>query len=43
MGGTFLGFKMLEKREMFPGLPLSLITGLASMLATASIQGLFSL
>lgn len=43
MGGTFLGFKMLEKREMFPGLPLSLITGLAFMLATASVQGLLNL
>jgi presenilin-like A22 family membrane protease len=38
--GTFLGFKMLERREMFPGLPLSLISGLALMLATVWMQGL---
>ncbi len=37
--GTFLGFKMLERREMFPGLPLSLISGLLVMLAAVWAQG----
>jgi presenilin-like A22 family membrane protease len=37
--GTFLGFKMLERRDMFPGLPFSLISGLVLMLATAWAQG----
>jgi len=36
--GTFLGFKMLEKRSTFPGLPLSLIGGLGFMLITVFLQ-----
>jgi len=36
--GTFLGFKMLEKRSTFPGLPLSLICGLGFMLITVFLQ-----
>jgi len=30
--GSFLGFKMLERREVFPGLPLAIGLGLAAML-----------
>lgn len=41
--GTFLGFKMLEKRDMFPGLPLSLVTGLTCMITTALGLGVLSL
>lgn len=36
--GTFLGFKMLEKRSTFPGLPLSLICGLGLMFITVFLQ-----
>lgn len=36
--GTFLGFKMLEKRSAFPGLPLSLIIGLGFMLVTVFLR-----
>ena len=39
--GTFLGFKMLERRSIFPGLPLSLISGLGFMLATVFLQRTF--
>lgn len=38
IAGTFLGFKMLEKRSTFPGLPLSLICGLGSMLIAVYVQ-----
>jgi hypothetical protein len=33
--GTFLGFKALQRFEMFPGLPFSLIFGVAGMLLVA--------
>jgi len=36
--GAFLGFKMLETREIFPGLPLALSIGLALLFASAVIQ-----
>jgi len=36
--GAFLGFKMLETREIFPGLPLALSIGLAFLFASAFIQ-----
>ena len=35
--GAYLGFKMLEGRDMFPGLPFAVILGLASMYATSLI------
>jgi presenilin-like A22 family membrane protease len=35
--GAYLGFKMLEGRDMFPGLPFAIILGLASMYATSQI------
>jgi len=41
--GTFLGFKMLEKRTTFPGLPLSLVCGLAFMAVAVLLQRTFSL
>lgn len=37
--GAFLGFKMLEAREIFPGLPIALGLGLALMLSLAYLQG----
>jgi len=37
LGGTFLGFKALQRFEMFPGLPFSLILGVAAMLTAASL------
>jgi len=33
VGGAFLGFKSLQKYEMFPGLPFSLLLGIAGMFA----------
>ena len=30
LSGCFLSFKMLEKKEMFPGLPLPIVLGLAA-------------
>ena len=33
IAGTFLGFKALQRFEMFPGLPFSLILGIVGMLA----------
>ncbi len=39
--GTFLGFKMLERRSAFPGLPLSLVFGLVFMLLTVLVKDLF--
>jgi len=36
--GAFLGFKMLETREIFPGLPLALSMGLALLFASAFMQ-----
>ncbi len=35
--GAYLGFKMLEGRDMFPGLPFAVILGLAFMYATSQI------
>ena len=35
LSGSFLGFKALQKFEMFPGLPFSLILGVAGMLLVA--------
>jgi presenilin-like A22 family membrane protease len=35
--GTFLGFKALSKYEMFPGLPFSLLLGVAGMLIVANL------
>jgi presenilin-like A22 family membrane protease len=32
LAGTYLGFKALSKYEMFPGLPFSLLLGVAGML-----------
>ena len=36
--GSFLGFKMLERREVFPGLPLAIGLGLAAMLILGYVQ-----
>jgi len=33
LAGTFLGFKALQRFEMFPGLPFSLVLGIAGMFA----------
>ncbi len=33
--GAYLGFKMLEGRDMFPGLPFAIVLGLAFMYVTA--------
>ena len=38
--GSFLGFKMLERREVFPGLPLAIGLGLAAMLIVGQAQAL---
>jgi len=38
--GTYLGFKALSRYEMFPGLPFSLLLGVAGMLLVAWLQGL---
>ena len=35
LAGTFLGFKALSKYEMFPGLPFSLLLGVAGMIAAS--------
>jgi hypothetical protein len=32
LAGTYLGFRALSKFEMFPGLPFSLLLGVAGML-----------
>jgi presenilin-like A22 family membrane protease len=37
LAGTFLGFKALSKYEMFPGLPFSLLLGVAGMLIVANL------
>jgi presenilin-like A22 family membrane protease len=36
--GSFLGFKMLERREVFPGLPLAICFGLAAMIILSQLQ-----
>jgi hypothetical protein len=33
--GAYLGFKMLEGRDMFPGLPFAIVLGLVFMYATS--------
>ncbi|MGA3108990.1 MAG: hypothetical protein ABSD99_05970 [Candidatus Bathyarchaeia archaeon] len=35
--GAFLGFKMLEGRDMFPGLPFAIVLGLAFMYITSQL------
>jgi len=41
--GAYLGFKMLEGRDMFPGLPFAVILGLVFMYATSRILMLFKI
>jgi len=41
--GSFLGFKMLERREVFPGLPIAIGFGLAAMLILGQLQTAFRL
>jgi len=36
--GSFLGFKLLERREVLPGLPLSIGMGLAAMFIASQLQ-----
>jgi presenilin-like A22 family membrane protease len=36
--GSYLGFKMLEKREVFPGLPFAICIGLAAMIILGQLQ-----
>jgi len=38
LAGTYLGFRALSKFEMFPGLPFSLLLGVAGMLLSAWIE-----
>jgi presenilin-like A22 family membrane protease len=38
--GAFLGFKMLEERDMFPGLPFAILLGLGLMFAVSQIVNL---
>jgi presenilin-like A22 family membrane protease len=38
--GSFTEFKMLEKREVFPGLPLAVLLGMVLMLASFQLQGM---
>jgi hypothetical protein len=40
LAGTFLGFKALSKYEMFPGLPFSLLLGVAGMFLAFYLQRL---
>jgi hypothetical protein len=35
--GAYLGFKMLEGRDMFPGLPFAIILGLVFMYVTSQV------
>lgn len=37
IAGAYLGFKMLEGRDMFPGLPFAIILGLVLMYATSQV------
>ena len=37
LAGAYLGFKMLEGRDMFPGLPFAVVLGLVLMYATYGI------
>jgi presenilin-like A22 family membrane protease len=36
--GSFLGFKMLERKEVFPGLPFAICFGLAAMIVLGQLQ-----
>jgi hypothetical protein len=36
--GSFLGFKLLERREILPGLPLAIGIGLAAMFIASQLQ-----
>ncbi len=38
--GAYLGFKMLEGRDMFPGLPFAVVLGLTLMYLTSQLIGL---
>jgi hypothetical protein len=38
--GAYLGFKMLEGRDMFPGLPFAIVLGLAAMYITSQLISL---
>src|SRR3989449_8654106 len=40
LAGSYLGFRALSKYEMFPGLPFSLLLGVAGMFLTAALQEL---
>ncbi|MBO0888945.1 hypothetical protein J2P12_07585, partial [Candidatus Bathyarchaeota archaeon] len=42
LAGTFLGFKALSKYEMFPGLPFSLLLGVAGMFGGWTIWSVVS-
>jgi presenilin-like A22 family membrane protease len=37
LAGSYLGFRALSRYEMFPGLPFSLLLGVAGMLLTAIV------
>ena len=41
--GAYLGFKMLEGRDMFPGLPFAIVLGLAAMYLTSQAVTLLKL
>jgi type IV secretory pathway VirB2 component (pilin) len=41
--GAYLGFKMLEGRDMFPGLPFAIILGLGLMFVTSQIVAFLNL
>ncbi len=43
IAGTFLGFKALQRFEMFPGLPFSLLLGIAGLFAGGLLTGNISL
>ena len=36
--GSFLGFKMLERRDVFPGLPIAICLGLIAMIVLSQLQ-----
>lgn len=38
LAGSYLGFKMLERREVFPGLPFAICIGLAAMIILSQLQ-----
>jgi presenilin-like A22 family membrane protease len=38
LAGSYLGFKMLERREVFPGLPFAICIGLAAMVILGQLQ-----